>query len=238
MRSGRMLVPLLVILLAAACTRAVDGTVRPARGLAPRPLTGQAVNAVLLDDGELADALGQQFTSKADSPPRFGGRERLYDVHSSPTECAGVVFQLQKRSYGSADVRAVAQETWWTADIRNAKVINVVESVVALPTVAAADAVFAAFSQQWNRCNGATVTSDFGIGYALTSAISDVRAANSVLAATVQTHNVTTLTSTHAVGVRANCVVEVEVAFFSDQRPGGAAVDLAHRMMGKISGLS
>jgi PknH-like extracellular domain len=238
MRSGRTLVPLLVVLVAAACTRTVDGSVRPARGLTPRPLTEQAVKAVLLDDGELANLLGQSFTSKADSPPRFGGRERLHDVHSSPTECAGVVFQLQKSSYGSADVRTVGQETWWTVGIRNAKVINVVESVAALPTASAADAVFANFTQQWNRCNGATVTSDFGIGYTLTSAISDVRAANSVLAATVQTHNVATVTSAHAVGVRANCVVEVEVAFFSDQRPGGAAVDLAHRMMDKVSSLS
>jgi hypothetical protein len=238
MRIGRIAVPLLVILVGAACTRAVDGTVRPARGLTPRPLTGQTVNHVLLDEGELTKLLHQSFKRISASPPRFGGRDQLYDVHSSPRGCAGVVFELQKSSYGPADVRNVAQETWWTAGIRHAEVISVVESVAAVPTAAAADAVFAEFIRQWNRCNGATVTSDFGIGNALTSVISDVRAANSVLAATVQSHNVTTVTSARAVGVRVNCFVEVDVALFSDQTPAGTAVDLVHRMMDKVSRLS
>jgi hypothetical protein len=238
MRIGRIVLPLLVMLVAAACTRVVDGTVRPARGLAPRPLTGQTVTHVLLDEGELATLLGQSFTSKPGSPPRFGGRDQLYDVDSSPSGCAGVVFELQNSSYGPADVRNVAQETWWIAGIRDAKVISVVESVAAVPTAAAADTVFAKFIQQWNGCNGATVTSDFGIGSALTSAISDVRAANSVLAATVKSHVVTTVTSARAVGVRVNCVVEVDVAFFSDRNPAGTAVDIAHRMMDKVSSLS
>lgn len=149
-----------------------------------------------------------------------------------------MVFELQKSSYRPADVRNVAQETWWTAGIRHAEVISVVESVAAAPTAAAADAVFAEFIRQWNRCNGATITSEFGIGNALTSVISDVRAANSVLAATVQSHNVTTVTSARTVGVRVNCVVEVDVALFSDQTPAGTPVDLVHRMMDKVSRLS
>jgi hypothetical protein len=49
-----------------------------------------------------------------------------------------------------------------------------------------------------------------------------------------------------AVGVRFNCIVEVEVVFFGDRRasdPGSAspdtsAVDIAHAMMDKVSELS
>ncbi len=59
MRIGRTVVPLLVILVAAACTRVVDGSARPARGLTPRPITGQTVKQVLLDESELSKMLGQ-----------------------------------------------------------------------------------------------------------------------------------------------------------------------------------
>ena len=233
-----MAVALVALPLAAGCMVVVDGTAHPAPGLAPRPLIGQAVNHALLDDGELAKLVGQYFKSKPESPPRFGGRDRLIDMHTAPRGCAGVVYELQKSSYGTADVRNVAQQTWWTAGIRDAKVISVVESVVAVPTAAAADALFAGFVQQWIGCNGTTVTSDFRMRHVLTSVISDVRAANSVLAATVQSHFVTTVTSARAVGVRANCLVEVDVAFFSDNKPDGTAVDIAHAMMDKVSSLS
>jgi PknH-like extracellular domain len=238
MRIGRIVVALVALPLAAGCMVVVDGAAHPAPGLVPRPLVGRAVRHALLDEGELAKLVRQHFKSKSQSPPRFGGRDQLHDVHAVPRACAGVVFQLQKSSYGAANVANVAQQTWWTAGIRGAKVISVVESVVAVPTVKGADAVFAGLVQQWNRCNGTTVTSDFRTGHALTAAISDVRAANSVLAATVQSHIATTVTSARAVGVRANCLVEVDVAFFSDNKPGGTAVDIAHAMMDKVSALS
>ncbi len=238
MRIGRIVVGLVALPLAAGCMVVVDGAAHPAPRLAPRPLVGHAVNRALLDEGELAKLVGQYFKSKPESPPRFGGGDQLYDVHAAPSGCAGVVFELQKSSYGTADVQNIAQQTWWTAGIRGAKVISVVESVVAVPTAAAADAVFAGFIQQWDGCNGTTVTSDFGIGHPVSAAISDVRAANSVLAATVQSHFVTTVISARAVGVRANCVVEVDVAFFSDNKPDGTAVDIAHAMMDKVSSLS
>jgi PknH-like extracellular domain len=238
MRIGLIVVALVALPLAAGCMVVVDGGAHPAPGLAPRPLLGQAVSHALLDKDELAKLVGEHFKSKPESPPRFGGREQLYDVRAAPRGCAGVVYELQKSSYGTADVENVAQRTWWTAGIRGAKVISVVESAVAVPTGAAADAVFAGFIQQWDRCNGTTVRSDFRIGHVITAAISDVRAANSVLAATVQSHLVTTVTSARAVGVRANCLVEVDVAFFSDNKPDGTAVDLAHAMMDKVSSLS
>lgn len=235
---GRIVVALVALPLTGGCMVVADGAAHPAVGLAPRPLAGQAVNHALLDEGELAKLVRQHFKSKPESPPRFGGEDQLHDVHAAPSGCAGVVYELQKTSYRAADVKAVAQQTWWTVGIRGAKVISVLESVVAVPTVAAADAAFAGFIQQWNPCNGTTVTTDFGIGHAVTAAISDVRTANSVLAATVQSHLVTTVTSARAVGVRANCLVEVDIAFFSDNKPDGTAVDIAHAMMDKVSTLS
>jgi len=234
MRIGRTLVALLVVLVAAACTRMADGTVRPARGLAPRPLTGQTVKQVLLDDSELSKLIGQRFKSKANLPPRFGGRDLLFGLNASPSECAEVEFELHENSYASADIRKIAQESWWTVNGHGMKVISVLESVVALSTAAGADALFANLTQEWNRCNGTTVRSRFPSGGGPTAVISDVRAANSVLAATV---NTLAITSGRAVGVRVNCLVEVDVAFFAD-RIDGTAVDIAHRMMDKVSNLS
>lgn len=226
----------MVILLAAACTRVVDGSVRPARGLAPRPLTEQTVRQVLLDDSELSKVIGQRFKTRAELPPRFGGRDLLFGLDASPSACAGVVFPLDKSSYGTADIGNIAQESWWTVGVRGAKVISVSESVVALPTAVAADALFVKFIKEWDRCNGATVTAHFPSGGGPTAAISAVRAADSVLAATVESSY--TITSARAVGARVNCLVELEVAFFVDHHPDETAVNIAHRMMDKISALS
>ncbi|HEY9306035.1 MAG TPA: sensor domain-containing protein, partial [Mycobacterium sp.] len=103
---------------------------------------------------------------------------------------------------------------------------------------AAADALFAKFTKAWNLCNGTTVTSQIPIGGDPTATISDVRARDSVLAATVESGTTLTITSARAVGVRVNCIVEVDVAFFANQQPAGAAVDIAHAMMNKVSSLS
>jgi PknH-like protein len=238
MRVGRALVPLLVVLVAAACARMTDGAVLPARGLTPRPLTGQAVKQALLDDAELSKIVNQPFKGKANLPPHFGGRELLFPLPTSPSECGEVEFELHENSYGRSDIRAVAQESWWTVVLKHVKVISVMESVVALSSAGAADALFATLTQEWNRCNGTTVTSDFPSGPGPTAVISDVRAANSVLAATVEAGDSFPITSARAVGVRVNCLAEVNVAYFTDHGPDGTAVDVAHGMMDKISRLS
>jgi hypothetical protein len=231
-------VSLLAVLLATGCTRVVDGAVRPAPGLKPRPLHGPAVQQVALDQAQLSKMLGQSFKSDPNSPSRFGGSDQLSDMNASPRECAGVAFELQQSAYGSAEVKDVAHEVWWTVGIYHAKVISVSENVVTLPTAAAADALFAQFLQQWNGCNGTTVTSYRTNGEPfITAAISDARAGNSVLAATVRSHLATTVTHARALGVRSNCLVEVDVAFFADH-PDGSAIDIAHRMMDEVSVLS
>jgi hypothetical protein len=232
---GRIVAALVALPLAAGCVAVVGGTAYPMRGLAPRPLIGQPVKQVLLDNSELSKIIGQLFQGKAELPPRFGGRELLFGLPASPSQCAGVVYELHRTSYGTADIRTVAQESWWTVGVRGAKVIDVSESVVALPTASAADALFAKFTQAWNRCNGTTVTSHFPSGGGPRATISDVRAADSVLAATVESGTSFTITNARAVGVRVNCLVEVDVAFFANQQPAGTAVDIAHAMMDKVS---
>lgn len=230
-------------LLVAGCTRVVAGAAHPAPGMTPRPLGGQAVNRVLLDDREVSKMLGQPFKADPDSPPRFGGIDQLTDGSASPRECAAAAVELPKSVFQSSRVRHVAKESWWNAAPyeENPRVISVHEAVVALPTAAAADPLFAKFTQQWRECDGTTVSMDDGY---FTMAISDVSDANSVVAASVRVHGSTTVPNAHVVGVRVNCLVEVRVAFFDldSGRTADAdktvAVNIAHRMMDKISELS
>ncbi len=228
----------LVLLLATGCVRNVEGIARPAPGLRPRSLTNEAIRQVLLNDSELFKTLRQSFQSDPGSPPRFGGPELLFDINFAPHECGQVVEELQQSAYGSADVTAVGRETWWNAGGYDEKLISVSEAVVAVRTAPKADALFADASSQWQRCDGADVTWYTGGGEVfLTAAVSDVRSANSVLSADVQTHLATTRMNARALGVRVNCVVEVEVDYFGD-RTDSSAVNIAHRMMDKVSGLT
>lgn len=259
MRAGAVVgIGLLAAALATGCT--VAGTARPAPGLKPHPVTGQAVKKVLLDDAELSKLLGQSFGAKAELPARFGGPEVLPPAFGavSPANCVGVTSMMVKNAYRSADVKNAARATWW--NVRGpAKVISVAEGVVALSGPGGAAALFQQFTQQWRDCDGTTVT----IGrpsiitdrpaIVFSDAISDVRVTDSVVAATLSIDTqLPGLPSSgprpeaRALGVRGNCLVEVDVAFFGATNPGDegtgdvhrSAVDIAHAMMDEVSALS
>jgi hypothetical protein len=234
--------------LAVGCGAVIDGTARPAPNLKPRPLTGDNVRQVPLDDVALSTMLGQPFVGRM--PPEFGGPDQLAS-RISPARCLGVTAMLQKSVYEPAEVKDVALESWWNNG-DPAQVISVMEGVVTLPTVAQAEALFAKFSEQWQQCDGATTTEQNG-PISTTNAISDIRIANTVVAATNTATsvlpNMPPLRPTpqaRALGVRLNCIVEVEVVFFGDRRPSdpGSAnpetsgIDVAHAMMDKVSALS
>ncbi|OBH05618.1 hypothetical protein A5696_26610 [Mycobacterium sp. E2699] len=237
--------------LAVGCGGVVGGTAKPAPNLKPRPLTGATVKQVLLDGATLSRMLSQPFVAR--NPAESGGPEILYhkDETVSPADCLGVTAMLQKSVYQQADVKDVASESWWNNG-EPAQVLTVIEGVVTLPSAAEANALFGKFSQQWQQCAGATMTEQTG-PISTTNAISDVRVANSVVAAT------NTATSTlpnmpplrptpqaRAIGVQLNCLVEVEVVFFGERRPADpgsgnvdtSAIDIAHAMMDKVNALS
>jgi hypothetical protein len=236
----------------------VQGTAKPAPNLKPRPLTGETVKQVLLDDAALSRMLNQPFVAR--KPPEFGGPDKLYQRNSpvSPADCLGVTAMLQKSVYEPgpqpAQVKDVASMSWWNNG-EPAQVISVMEGVVTLPSAAQAEALFAKFSVQWQRCNGTKTTEQNG-PISTTNDISDVRvadASNTVVAATNTASsvlpNMPALQPTpqaRAIGVRLNCLVEVAVVFFGERRasdPGSAdldtsAIDIAHTMMDRVSALS
>jgi hypothetical protein len=236
---------------AVGCGPVVEGTAKPAPNLKPKPLSGNTIRHVLLDGRALSRMLDQPFVPR--QPARFGGPGNL-DQRDAPPEsadCIGVTAMLQKNVYDSADIQNVASVSWWN-DGDPAQVISVMEGVAALPTAAQAQALFATFPDKWQRCKGQTTTETAG-PISTSTVINDVRVLDSVVAATntatATLPNMPALQPTpvaRAVGIRLNCIVEVDMVFFGDRRasdPGSAnpdtsAIDVTQAMMDKVSDLS
>jgi PknH-like extracellular domain len=238
-RVGALLSSVLIVLLAeTGCTDVIDGAV-----LTPRPLTGQTIQQVLLAGTDLSNIFDQSF--EGENGFSFGGSAIMHrgSVDSGPHECAGVARMLLQGAYSGSNVQEVGTGLWWDSRpyAKGPAVLLAEEGVVALPTMTAAEAVFAKFTEQWHHCVGATVT----FTGSFHDDISDVRVIDSVLVATVrQRSDDTTIREARAIGVRMNCLVEVAVSFYQDVPPevsgghGKSAIDVARLMMDKVSGLS
>jgi hypothetical protein len=241
----------LLAALAVGCSPVVAGTAKPAPNLKPRPLTGSVLRRVPLDGTELSRMLEQPFVDR--QQPVFGGPDKLGDEDGSgpSAECLGVTTILQRSVYEPSDVRDVMWETWWNNG-DPAQVISVIEGIATLPSAAQAQALFAKFPQQWLQCKDATTTEQTG-PIKTTTVVNDVRVTDSVVAATntatAELPNMEPLQATpqaRAVGVRLNCIVEVEVVFFGDRNPSDpgsanpdtSAVDIVHAMMERIDAFS
>ncbi|MGV0748510.1 sensor domain-containing protein [Mycolicibacter heraklionensis] len=238
-----------VVLLASGCTTVVSGTVRPAPGLAPTPVTGIAVRQVLLDDSELSKLTGQPFRSDPSIPPRFGGLDELPDAWESadPQDCVGAAVGGQRSVYSAARVRDAAHE-FWDSSSDDSPLTGVGEAVIALDSAADADAVFEKFAQQWGSCDGVVVTRDSGTDSEASGEITDVANQDAVLVATVRTSvdGEAGLRVSRALAARVNCVVDIDVFWFvedddhSGAPPAGdtTAADLARAMLDKVRNLS
>jgi PknH-like extracellular domain len=155
-----------------------------------------------------------------------------------------------KSVYQSSKVNDVAVEAWRHA-AKYAELTGVREGVVSLATPAGAKALFSRFSQQWQRCDGQELVLPDPV-LRLKARISNVQVAPAVLAATVSIafaspgSDAVSIPAGRAIGVRDNCLVEVEVDFFnastpSLQEPGiirATSVRIAQIMTDNVSELS
>ena len=238
-------------LLATACTVVIGGKAQAPPSSEPRSLTGQTITQVLLSDETLSRILQQPFIIDHRLPPRFGGPEALEDLGSAaPVDCLGVAEMLHQSVYLSGKVTDVAVENWQHA-VMSAHLTGVKEGVVSLPTAADAKALFSRFAKQWRRCDGQTVLLPDEV-LRLKAKITNVQVAPSVLAGSVSIAfdspgpDPASIPAERAIGVRGNCIVEVEVDFFntssrSRQESGvsnATAVDVALVMMDRVSALS
>ena len=169
---------------------------------------------------------------------------------ASPVDCLGVAVMLQQNVYQSTNVEHVAVETWWHA-ASSALVTSVKEGVVSLPTAAEANALFAKFSEQWQKCDGTTMPLSSNV-FRLRAKTTNVEVATSIGAATVSMEFASpspdsgSIPEARAIGVRGKCLVEVEVDFFDASNPphqesgniNAHAGVIANAMMDNISALA
>jgi hypothetical protein len=233
-------------LVAAGCTVVTGGKAQIPSRLVSRSVTGPTIRQVLLGNRALSEILHQPFTIDPRLPPRFGGPETLQGLGSdSPTRCLGAAEMLHQSVYQSSKVNDVALETWRHAT-RSTELTSVKEGVVSFPTVADADALFSRFSQQWPKCDGQELLLPDPV-LRLKARISNVEVAPVVLAATVSiTFAGASIPAGRAIGVRDNCLVEVEVDYFNASTRSldesgtveATAVRIATIMMDNVSELS
>lgn len=237
-------------LLAAGCTVVTGGTAQPPSQLPPRSVNGETIRQVLLDDNALTRVLKEPFVIDHRLPPRYGGPEALQDSGSPlRVDCLGVAEMLDQSVYEPGKVNDVAVENWRHA-VLSAKLTGLKEGVVSLPTAADANALFAKFSQQWQRCNGQAVLLPDPV-IRLKAKITDVQVDSAVIAGTISialgsSKTDVAIPAGRAIGVRGNCLVEVEVDFFNASSRSlqgsdtvkNAAVDIARIMMDRVSELS
>lgn len=250
-RSGRRSLPALlaVAMLASGCAVAVGGKAQPVPSLVPRPVGGPTITRVLLGHASLSRILKQPMIVDPRFPSRVGGPEALRaDQSASSVDCLGVAGMLEQSAYRAGAVKGVAVQAWRHA-ATSVAVTEVKEGVVTLPTAADAEALFAAFSRQWQSCDGRMQPWSDNL-FKLAATIDHVHVTNSVLGATVwlalaSDKDADSIPAGRAVGVRGNCLVEVEVDFFNASSSslrghGGVpnrAEDIAQLMMARIGTL-
>jgi len=237
--------------MAAGCMAVTGGKAHMPQRFIARAVTGLTITQVLLGDSALSRILSQPFTIDPRLPARFGGPETLQDFGSdSPTGCLGVAEMLHHSVYQSGKVKDVAIEAWRHA-AEYAELTDVKEGVVSLATPADARALFSRFSQQWQKCDGQDLLLPDPV-LKLRAKISNVQVAPSVLAGTVSIAfassglDAASIPAGRAIGVRDNCLVEVEVDYFNGSTASlqgsgvinATSVGIARIMMDKVSELS
>jgi PknH-like extracellular domain len=154
---------------------------------------------------------------------------------ATPAECVSPTYRLQRVVYGPGPVQAVASQSWAGGALDQAPITGFF-GVVQFATPDDAQAFFAASADKWHRCNGQKLVlhqSEHGAQGA--SKITDVNVDSSTVSAVVISDGGST--AQRALGVAADCIVDVEISGSAAGDDGArAAVDVANLMVRKISG--
>ncbi|OBG54839.1 hypothetical protein A9X03_08905 [Mycobacterium sp. E1715] len=244
---------MVVLISATGCSTTVGGAARAPANLTTRFLDGHTLERVLLGKSALSRVVREPVELDPGFPPFVGGPEMLGRVRSEGSEsCLGVAVMMRAGAYRSANVKAVAFTTWRPTAPSGAAVIRVQEAAIGLPTADQAYALFSTIARRWQECDGKTVPIAGG-SLPLEVKVSHVQSASSVVAATISTQwnmppsfSPPALPAERAVGVRDNCLIEVEVDFFDapsalqdgTRDANARALDIAQVMRDKVSALS
>lgn len=154
------------------------------------------------------------------------------EAEATPPECVSTGYQLQKVVYDSAPVRSVVSQSWAAGDASGPTASGFF-GVVQFADADAAQQFFAASADRWHRCNGKTLQlrqpERGGDG---ASRITDVGVDTSIVSAVVMADAGSTVQ--RALGVAADCVVDVEISDRAGPDGGRDAVAVANLMLQKI----
>ena len=212
---------LCAVALCAGCTGTVSGTAEPARDSAGIIGIGRSIPQILPNSSELTSALRFQVADDG-FPPSVGGPELLAPgrevADQDGAECVGVTEPFRKAPYRNAPVRAVAIQGWHGVESNH----WVDAGVIALASPRDAEALFARFAGQWQRCQGASVTLrsvKAGVPE-YRDDITDVNSVNGLLTAMVTLssfYDSVAFPSERALGVAYNCIIDLNVTDFDFQ---------------------
>lgn len=227
-------------LVLAACTTTVEGG---AVGASDPPSTSRPLDQLLPTTAELSTALGIGSDGFMGQLVEGGADTLLQGIDQSeatPVECVSATYRLQKVVYAASPVQSVASRSWAGGGLDGPS-FSAFFGVVKLATADDARTFFATVADKWRRCDGQTMAlnqAQHG-AHALTR-ITDVAVGGRMVSA-VLLHDpgaAGSLTVERALGVAADCIVDVEVTDLRESTTGGAggAVDVASLMLKKITG--
>lgn len=245
-----MLRPMTAVLAACTvltgCATSVDGVARDedAGGADPAaPTVVRALDQLLPTSQELSDTLGIAPTGFMGQLVAGGPDTLLAGVdrsEASPADCVSATYRLQQMTYAASPVRSVATQSWAGGSM-SGPALSGFFGVVQFATADDARAFFAAAADKWRQCDGATmVLHQTDSGTREQSLITDVTIDPQVISAVVlhdAGQGADGMTVQRALGVAADCIVDVEIADLADATGDGArgAADVVGLIQAKIS---
>ena len=219
-----------------ACTSTVSGSPTAA---GPDSRVGRNVAEMLPTPSELTELTGVDI-EETDFPPSVGKETVLPnglrdESDATEIQCLGVTQPGMRRTYDELPGWAVAAEDLDSPIGSRGPSVDVSVTVVALTSDAAAVDAMAEFADQWRACEGKTmVVHDVaGSGDDFSHRVDEVAVRGELLTAAVTftgSDSSTTSVDQRALGIGANCVVDVEVGYFDPYRDTTAPSDLAERV--------
>jgi hypothetical protein len=221
-----------VVMLAACATPVQEApAVRVTEAVKPTPV--RALDQVLPTPDELAVVLGAHGLS---GQLVKGGTDTLLagvgEADATPLDCVSPAYRFQKVTYQASPVQAVASQTWAGGSFDGPPVTGFF-GVVQFNSADDAAAFFAAAADQWHRCNGQTlVLHQADRGADASSRITDVVVDGRMVSAVVMQDAGST--TQRAIGVAADCVVDVEVSNVNAAGDAHDATGVTNLMLQKI----
>ncbi|BBX08752.1 sensor domain-containing protein [Mycolicibacterium aichiense] len=223
----------------AGCTSTVDGSAaRQDQTVVLRDLS-----EVLPTGAEVSRAAGNPLSDS--ESPTVGGIDALPNgirdnAAANPIECLGPATPFMRVVYEVGDVRRAAWQEF--SNFGGGQTVSSVDAgVVQFASDTEAQRMFGAFVSQWKACEGATVRSALpGPGGAeMRQKVTDVRVDGPMLSATVvnsDNQGDATFPTERAIGLAADCVVDVDAAVTGGQRRSAdRASSLAATMLDKVA---